>query len=64
MSMFHVWHVGWNASSPDALHVALGQGITDRVDCIESEIAVTVFVDATQVIFVQAAEHIIKVRKL
>jgi hypothetical protein len=32
-------HVGWDASSPDALHVALGQGIADRVDGIERELA-------------------------
>eukprot|EP00966_Prymnesium_polylepis_P229008 5299561-Prymnesium_polylepis.1 len=28
--VYPVGHVGWSARSPDALDIALGQGVTDR----------------------------------
>ena len=53
---YPVGHVGWNASSPDALHVALGQGVTDRVDSVGSELAVAVHIDTAEVVVVQATK--------
>jgi hypothetical protein len=52
---YPVGHVGWNASSPDALHVALGQGIADRVDGIESECAGAILY-TTECVAIQAAQ--------
>ena len=45
----------WSANSPDALHVALGEGIADRVDGIENEHAVAIVINAAEHIVVQAA---------
>ena len=44
----------WSASSPDALHFALGEGVTDRIDAIESERATTL-PDTAELVIVQAA---------
>ena len=53
----HVGHVGWDARSPDALDVAFGQGVTDRVDGIESELAgCPVLVDTAEHVVVQTAK--------
>ena len=40
--------------APDAMHVALGQGVADGVDRIESELA-TKFINTAQLVIVQAA---------
>jgi hypothetical protein len=56
---YPVGRVGWNTSSPDALHVALGQGIADRVDSIECECAHNTpfrLHEATERIVVQTAK--------
>ena len=53
---YPVGHVGWVASSPDALHVALGQGVADGIDRIESELAATVLIDTAEVVVVQATK--------
>ena len=41
--------------APDALHVALDQGVADGVDRIEIEFALAVLVDTTEQVVVQAA---------
>eukprot|EP00966_Prymnesium_polylepis_P201908 4677872-Prymnesium_polylepis.1 len=43
------------SSSPDALHVALDEGIADRVDAIESKRVAAVEINAAERIVVQAA---------
>eukprot|EP00966_Prymnesium_polylepis_P316873 7321678-Prymnesium_polylepis.1 len=43
------------SSSPDALHVALGEGIADCVDAIESKRAAAVVINAAERIVVEAA---------
>ena len=41
--------------APEALDVALGQGVADGIDRIESEFAIAVLVDTTEHVVVQAA---------
>ena len=43
------------SSSPDALHVALGEAVADHVDALESKRALAVFINAAERIVVQAA---------
>ena len=52
---YPVGYVGWVASSPDALHVALGEGVADRVDGIERERSHSLPVDTAELVVVQAA---------
>jgi hypothetical protein len=55
--VYPVGHIGWSPSSPDALDIALGQGVTDRVDRVESELAVAELVDTAELVGVQAVKH-------
>eukprot|EP00966_Prymnesium_polylepis_P273673 6322238-Prymnesium_polylepis.1 len=54
---YPVGHVGWNASSPDALDVALGQGVADGIDRFESELTGAVLVDTAELVGVQAVKR-------
>ena len=44
-----------SSSSPDALHVALGECVADRVDAIESECAAATIINTAELVIVQAA---------
>jgi hypothetical protein len=51
---YPVGHVGWNASSPDALHIALGQGLAERVDGLDREFVKFELTDTEELVAVQA----------